>query len=110
MAIFGRQGLEAAALYLATLWAVYGMKNAGFKDQADIDKIVTLVSRKNRAGAGGKKGQEAITGIRTNRYEELLKEAAKRRGSTRKYPAGTGEAYAVGGAFQKKYTELPYSR
>ena len=110
MAIFGRQGLEAAALYLATLWAVYGMKNAGFKDQADIDKIVPLVSRKNRVGADGKKGQEAITAIRTERYTALAQEAAKRRGATRKYPAGTGEQYAAGGTFQKKYTELPYSR
>ena len=37
MAIFGKNGLWAAGLSAAALWALYGTKLSGFKDQAAID-------------------------------------------------------------------------
>ena len=37
MAIFGKNGLWAVGLSAATLWALYGTKLSGFKDQVDID-------------------------------------------------------------------------
>ena len=37
MAIFGKNGLWAAGLSVAALWALYGTKLSGFKDQAAID-------------------------------------------------------------------------
>ena len=36
MAIFGKNGLWAAGLSVAALWALYGTKLSGFKDQAAI--------------------------------------------------------------------------
>ena len=39
MAIFGKQGLQAAALYLAVIWATYGQSRAGWKDKAEMEGI-----------------------------------------------------------------------
>ena len=44
MAIFGKNGLWAAGLSVAALWALYGRKNAGFKD-ADAVKVVKAAFR-----------------------------------------------------------------
>ena len=37
MAIFGKNGLWAVGISAAALWALYGTKLSGFKDQVDID-------------------------------------------------------------------------
>ena len=37
MAIFGKNGLWAVGLSAAALWALYGTKLSGFKDQTAID-------------------------------------------------------------------------
>ena len=47
MAIFGMNGAWSAGLYLATMWALYGMKNAGFADDKELKEVVRLVDRKN---------------------------------------------------------------
>ena len=105
MAIFGKNGLQAAALYLGTLWAVYSTRNAGFK-KGEEEKIVAIASRKNKLGATSRDKKQALQEIRAARYASLIAEAAKRPGSTRKY----GKEYEKGGKFQKAYIELPYSR
>ena len=105
MAIFGKNGLQAAALYLATLWAVYGQKNAGFK-KGEEEAIVAIASRKNKTGAQSSDKKAALQEIRQARYESLMQAAQARPGSSRKY----GKEYERGGKFQKAYVELPYSR
>jgi len=80
MAIFGKNGLEAGVMYLAALFAIYGMKDTGFKDDKEIDAIAILVARKAKPDKG------AILAYRTRRlqghagnkrYTELLKDTAK---------------------------------
>ena len=90
-------------MYLATLWAVYDTRNAGFK-KGEEEKIVAIASRKNKTGASSSDKKQALQEIRAERYASLM--AAKRPGSTRKY----GKEYEKGGKFQKAYIELPYSR
>jgi len=103
MAIFGKNGLQAAALYLGTLWAVYSTRNAGFK-KGEEEKIVAIASRKNKTGARSSDKKQALQEIRAARYKSLIE--TKRPGSTRKY----GKEYDKGGKFEKAYSELPYSR
>ena len=94
MAIFGQNGLSAAALYLATVWAVYGQKLAGFPNKAAIQKVENLSYRKN-AALKDKKGsdyKDAVKTIRERRHGEYL-----RRGIARTGKAGA-ERY-------KEYTE-----
>ena len=76
MAVFGKNGLYAAGLYFAALFAVYGQKKTGFKDDKEIDAIAILVARK------AKPDKAAIAGYRTRilqsrasdkRYGDLLK-------------------------------------
>ena len=105
MAIFGKNGLQAAALYLATLWAVYGQKDAGFKKDEE-KRIVAIASRKNREGAQSSDKKTSLKQIRALRYENLVKTASARPGSSRVY----GKDYERGSEFQKAYVELPYSR
>ena len=109
MAIFGKTGLQAAALYLATLWALYGQKDAGFK-KGEEENIVSIASRKNKKDASSSDKKGALQQLRTARYDALLREAQDRPGSKRTYEVGKGQAYEAGGKFQKAYTELPYSR
>ena len=73
------------SVYLATLFAVYGTKNASFKNNAEFAKIQRLVDRKTVAEKKGKdEKRKAIGAIRQERlsavqragerYEELLKD------------------------------------
>ena len=43
MAIFGWNGLMGLSLYFASLFAVYGTKNASFRDSAEFATIEKLV-------------------------------------------------------------------
>ena len=110
MVLAGRSGLEALALYLATLWALYGQKDAGFKDK-EMENIVTILSRKNQQGADRKAKGDALATLRQKRYDALLAEAAKRPGATKgRYDVGSGGAYAAGGKFRTGYEKLAYAR
>ena len=105
MAIFGKNGLQAAALYLATLWAVYSTRDAGFK-KGEEEEIVAIASRKNKTGSRSSDKKAALNEIRTARYASLIAATKKRPGSKRVY----GKEYEAGSEFQKAYVELPYSR
>jgi len=50
MAIFGKSGLSAAAMYVVLLYALYGTKNSGFRDSDEIDAIGILTVRKGASG------------------------------------------------------------
>ena len=75
MAIFGTNGLYAAGLYFAALYALYGQKNAGFKNNEEVQAIAAIAARKGVAGAtksGGRKA--AIAELRRRRFEALKSE------------------------------------
>ena len=59
MAIFGYNGAVAGAIYLAALYALYGQKNSGFKDDAEIQKIESILARKGLAQAAKSGGRKA---------------------------------------------------
>ena len=46
MAIFGKNGLYAAALYIGGIWLLYGRKSASFKDTKEIDNLPSVKFRK----------------------------------------------------------------
>ena len=46
MAIFGMNGLWAAAFYFGGLFALYGQRNAGFKDKEDMERFWRIEGRK----------------------------------------------------------------
>ena len=74
MAIFGWNGFTGLSLYLVTLFAVYGTKNAGFKTAAEYEQIQRLAERKAVAGAKGKdQKKQAIAAIRKARLEAMSK-------------------------------------
>ena len=82
MAIFGQNGLSAAAIYLATIFALYRQKQAGFPDKASLAKVANIISRK-QAAASGKKGAEykaEVTKLRSERYQQYLQAGAARTG------------------------------
>ena len=63
-------GLWGAVLYTATLFALYGMKDAGSKDAKEIEQIENLVARKSLAGQkAGATRKQALAEIRARRYE-----------------------------------------
>ena len=75
MAIFGMNGLYSAGLYVALLFALYGQKNAGFKNNEEVQAIAAIAARKGVAGAtksGGRKA--AIAELRRRRFEALKTE------------------------------------
>ena len=74
MAILGKTGLYGAALYLATLFAIYGQKNVSFKDSKEVDLIQTLVLRKAKLDKAG------VRGYREQRLSSVLKMDTKRYG------------------------------
>ena len=92
MAIFGKNGLWAAALYLAAIWGLYGQADAGFHDpdgwEKDLESIEQLVDRKRVAETTGDKSQIArvVEEIRAGRVQAAVE--AKRGGSK-----GFREAY-----------------
>jgi len=45
MAIFGKHGLYAFGLYVATLFALYGTKQVAFKDNDDVKRISSIAAR-----------------------------------------------------------------
>ena len=55
MAIFGWNGFMALSVYLATLFGVYGTKNASFKNTAEFATIQRLIDRKRVAETKGKR-------------------------------------------------------
>ena len=110
MAIFGRQGVEAAVLYLATLWAVYGMSDAGFK-KGEEDQILMIVSRKNAKGSTKGEKAKGITAMRQERYRSLRDAAAQRPGysaalAKEKY----GADYEESGEFAQSYVKGTFAR
>lgn len=99
MAIFGKNGAWAAALYLATMWGVYGMKNAGFKNDKELQAISQLIGRKNVG--------EAVKGKSATRKDAVkqLREA--------RYAAMKGERYKElleDPAFKKEYEGKEWAR
>ena len=108
MAIFGKQGLQAGALYLAIMWATYGQKKAGFKDKAEMNAIVELSGRKALAGKKlkGKAYKEAAQQMRAARFAAVIERGVKRTGAsgTERYKElETGE-------FATAYKKLGYLR
>ena len=99
MAIFGMNGAWSAGLYLATMWALYGMKNAGFADDKELKEVVRLVDRKN-IGEGVKAKsttrKAAIKALREKRFAALTGE---------RYKALAGDV-----AFQKEYMKQEWAR
>ena len=71
MAIFGMNGLYAAGLYLAAIYALYGQKNAGFKNDKEVQAVVGIVARKGLAGVKSGERKAAIAELRTKRLEVL---------------------------------------
>ena len=92
MAILGRNGLWAAALYLAAIWGLYGQKDAGFHSpdgwEKDLESIQQLGARNRVAEATGNKTAIArgVEEIRAGRVKAAV--GAKRGGSK-----GFQEAY-----------------
>ena len=99
MAIFGWNGLMGLSLYFATLFAVYGTKNASFRDSAEFAKIEKLVQRKAATSAKGPEQKKAVLGqIRAARLKAM---------------AEGGERYATLAAdagFKKGYAEKQWVR
>ena len=50
MTIFGKNGLMAAGLYAATVFALYGNNLSGFEKQAEIDNIRRIKVRAEATG------------------------------------------------------------
>ena len=108
MAIFGKQGLQAGALYLAIIWATYGQKKAGFAKAADMNAIIELSGRKALAGQKkkGKAYKDAAREIRARRFASVLRRGAQRTGAA-------GEARykeLASGEFKTAYEKLGYLR
>ena len=99
MAIFGWNGLMGLSLYFASLFAVYGTKNASFRDSADFATIEKLAHRKQAAALKGPEEKKAAYGkIRTERLRAM---------------AAGGERYATLAAdagFKKGYAEKQWVR
>ena len=99
MAIFGWNGLMGLSLYFATLFAVYGTKNASFRDSAEFATIEKLAQRKAAAGERGPEAKKAAYGkIRAERLKAM---------------AAGGERYATLAAdegFRKGYAEKQWVR
>ena len=111
MAIFGKNGLEAAAMYLAILWAVYGQKDAGFADKAEFDKIEAIAFRKQYADSTGDKKAALLT-LRTLRAQSLIAHAKKRPGidlaaTAKRYE---GAEFRKGGTFEKEFVKKTFAR
>ena len=53
MAIFGMNGLWAAAIYFGGLFALYGTKNSGFESATEMEDWWRVKARKAAAQAGG---------------------------------------------------------
>ena len=108
MAIFGKQGLQAGALYLAIIWATYGQKKAGFKDKAEMNAIIELSERKTLAGKKlkGKAYKEAAQQMRAARFASVIRRGIARTGAT------GGERYKEleTGEFKTAYEKLGYLR
>ena len=72
MAIFGWNGLMGLSLYFASLFAVYGTKNASFRDSAEFATIQKLVDRKTNASIKGPEERKAALGkLRTERLRAM---------------------------------------
>ena len=108
MAIFGKQGLQAGALYLAVIWATYGQKRAGFTKQEQVNKIVGISERKTLAGKKlkGKAYKEAAQQMRAARFASVIRRGIARTGAT------GGERYKEleTGEFKTAYEKLGYLR
>ena len=72
MAILGKNGLFAGAMYLAALFGLYGMKNVSFKDSKEIDAMDIIVNRK------GKPSKSEITKFRKTKLNRLLQSKGDR--------------------------------
>ncbi len=81
MPILGKNGLWAAGLYLATIWGLYGQKDAGFKDKKELEAVENVAARKRVADASGNKTEQAriINEIREARV--AVAKSAKRAGT-----------------------------
>ena len=109
MAIFGKQGLQAGALYLAVIWATYGQKRAGFTKKEQVNKIVSISERKTLAGKKlkGKQYRDEAKSMRAARYANILSAGAARTGGD----AGTARYKELeSGEFQTAYEKLGYLR
>ena len=71
MAIFGMNGLYSAGLYVALLFALYGQKNAGFKNDEEVQAVVGIVARKGLAGVKSGERKAAIADLRSRRLATL---------------------------------------
>ena len=73
MTIFGKNGLWAAGLYVGTLYALYGQKQAGFAKSEDVDAIDIVAARKNKTPAADYRANK-LRGASDKRYAEMLKD------------------------------------
>ena len=89
MAIFGKNGLWAAAIYLGSLVAVYNRKKVTYKDDKEIDALPSVAFRKSLKGKS-----------------KSEKESAVRAERAKKYP--TGKDYSP--EFKKAYEEAKWAR
>lgn len=83
MAIFGQNGLSAAALYLATLWVLYGQKDAGYPSKSAITAVEEWSKRKDES-LKDKKGAEykaAVKALRERRHAAYLSRGIARTGA-----------------------------
>ena len=71
MAIFGKNGLWAVGISAAALWALYGTKLSGFKDQAAIDAF------KSGRRSGGRAAQVANFPAKFNTEQAHHEKVAK---------------------------------
>ena len=67
-------GLYSAGLYVALLFALYGQKNAGFKNDQELIDIANIVARKGLAGVKSGERKAAIAELRRLRFEALKTE------------------------------------
>ena len=108
--IFGQNGLSAAALYLATLWAVYGQKDAGYPDKQAIEKVRDWSQRKAQS-LKDKKGAEykaEVAKLREARHAAYLARGIARTGA--KGRERYADQYAKSSKFDVEQRKLGYLR
>ena len=96
MAILGKNGLFAGAIYLAALFGLYGMKNVSFKDSKEIDAMDIIVQRK------GRPSKEQIKALRAGNIQKLYKTNPKRYTELLQPSAKTGKQTDFVTSYNKK--------
>lgn len=95
-------GLWAAALYLGTLFAVYGQRDAGFEKNEE-KGLLMIVSRKNVSGATKKEKTDSISAMRKQRIRALMDAARTRKGDS-------ADRYKDYAKFEETYAKATFAR